>query len=83
MTDGAFLANSIPKWEHGFLLGFDDERALALAVDKSGKLVLQAKIWPDGSEIVHVNDVAASPKGSFAVTATSMSTGGAWSSFIE
>jgi hypothetical protein len=82
MTDSAFLSNSIPKWEHGFLMGIDYTRASVFAADRSGKVVMQSRVWPPDAEIVHVHDIAASPRGSFAVVASAMK-GGVWSSFIE
>ncbi len=83
-VDGGFTAEhlAVRKWERGYLLGYDIDNAIVMAVDRSGKLVLNAKVSPSDASHVILYDVSASPSGTFAVALSGVSPGGGPSGFI-
>ncbi len=75
-VDPSFLPTSFPKWDRGFLVGYDFNRATVFAADRAGKTVFQTRIWPENGDIVHITDLATSPLGGFAVSLTVTATTG-------
>lgn len=82
--DGGFEAEHlvISKWERGYLLGYDIDRSVVLAADRTGKLALRAQISPAGASHVLLRDVSASPGGTFAVAFSAAASNGGPASFI-
>ncbi len=76
-VDSSFVPTAIPKWERGFLVGFDLAQATVYVADSSGKTVVNSRIWPNNGDIVHIRDISVSPNGGFAVPFTVTSTTGA------
>ncbi len=83
-VDGGFQAEHITpgKWERGYLLSFDIDRSIVMAVDKSGKLVLRTQIAPPEASHVFLRDLSASPGGKFAVAFSAAASNGGPASFI-
>jgi len=83
-VDSGFQAAhlAIRRWERGYLLGYDLDNSIAMAVDRSGALVLQAKIAPREASHVLMYDVSASPSGTFAVALSGIGPNGGPSGFI-
>jgi hypothetical protein len=75
----------VPKWENGWLLSYDNgysAPARVSALDRSGKQLMDAPIaLPDGTSVM-IRDIAATPKGTIAITVTGQSGPGAGSAFI-
>ncbi len=81
----SFTHKPIPKWENGFLVGFEMEPAnapLFYAYDTDGELVFETQVSiPDAARIAPVA-AAASGEGTFAVTGTAYNGSGEAVSFI-
>jgi hypothetical protein len=77
IVDSSFLSTAMPKWDRGFLVGFDFLQSTVFVADSSGKTLVSSRIWPNNGDIVHIRDISVSPKGGFAVPFTITSTTGA------
>src|SRR5256885_12663849 len=86
MPDPSFLPpsehRSIPKWERGFLIGYDTTTADLFAADMSGKRSLHSRLWPENTKSMHVMDMTAAPRGGFAAAISVVSQTGAASHAI-
>lgn len=65
-----------PKWDRGYVLTFDRDRAIVLATDRSGRIFLRTRVSPPGASHVILNDVSASPNGTFAIAFSAISSTG-------
>lgn len=83
-VDSSFEAEHLAllKWERGYLLGYDIDRSIAMAVDRSGKAVLRAHISPQQASHVLLRDISASPGGTFAVAFSGIGPSGGFAGFI-
>lgn len=83
-VDSGFYAEhlAIKKWERGYLLGYDIDRSIVMAVDRSGALILRTYIAPREAVHVRVYDLSISPNGQFAVGISGISPEGQPSGFI-
>ena len=73
----SFAGQSMPKWDRGHVLSFDFPSAVVYSYDRTGREEFHTTISVPGASRVMIRDIAASPKGDFAIAGTAVSDEGA------
>jgi hypothetical protein len=78
----SFANRAVPKWENGFIVGYDSDLSIVYSFDRRGEQAISAQVSPPGAVRASIFDVTVSPAGVLVAAGGALHADGAQSGFL-